>query len=79
MWKTYLLPDSGKSTKRKTKIVKKSLNPVFNELVAVSAKLANINALVSEVVLFNSLLSVARYSWLRRENLGVITFMLMSC
>ncbi|XP_065835429.1 phosphatidylinositol 4-phosphate 3-kinase C2 domain-containing subunit beta-like isoform X2 [Oscarella lobularis] len=29
--KLYLLPDANKSTKRKTKIVKKSLNPTYNE------------------------------------------------
>jgi synaptotagmin-like protein len=29
--KTYLLPDEGKSSKRKTSIKKKTLNPVYNE------------------------------------------------
>ncbi|XP_062513232.1 phosphatidylinositol 4-phosphate 3-kinase C2 domain-containing subunit alpha-like isoform X2 [Corticium candelabrum] len=33
--KLYLLPDSSKSTKRKTKVVRKSLNPTYNESVHV--------------------------------------------
>ncbi|XP_057611977.1 synaptotagmin-like protein 2 isoform X6 [Chionomys nivalis] len=31
--KTYLLPDKGKMGKKKTLVVKKSLNPVFNEIL----------------------------------------------
>ena len=33
--KTYLLPDKKKETKKKTKVVKKSLNPVYNETLKV--------------------------------------------
>ena len=33
--KTYLLPDKKKETKRKTKVVKKTLNPTFNETLKV--------------------------------------------
>lgn len=34
--KTYLLPDKTKQTKRKTAIQRKTLNPVFNEILKVS-------------------------------------------
>ena len=34
--KTYLLPDKKKETKKKTKVVKKSLNPVYNETLKVT-------------------------------------------
>ena len=33
--KTYLLPDKKKETKKKTKVVKKTLYPVFNETLKV--------------------------------------------
>ena len=33
--KTYLLPDKKKETKRKTKVVKKTLNPTYNETLKV--------------------------------------------
>ena len=33
--KTYLLPDPSKETKRKTRIVKKNLDPIFNEVLSV--------------------------------------------
>ena len=33
--KTYLLPDKKKETKRKTKVVKKTLNPTYNEIIKV--------------------------------------------
>ncbi|XP_006895340.1 PREDICTED: synaptotagmin-like protein 2 [Elephantulus edwardii] len=33
--KTYLLPDKGKMGKRKTLVVKKTLNPVYNEILRV--------------------------------------------
>ena len=33
--KTYLLPDKKKETKRKTKVVKKTLNPTYNEILKV--------------------------------------------
>ena len=33
--KTYLLPDKDKSTKKKTSVVKKTINPVFNETLLV--------------------------------------------
>ncbi len=32
--KLYLLPDPNKSTKQKTKITKKTLNPTYNETVS---------------------------------------------
>ena len=32
--KTYLLPDPHKVTKRKTRMVKKSRNPTYNEMVS---------------------------------------------
>lgn len=34
--KTYLLPDKGKMGKKKTLVVKKTLNPVYNEILRVS-------------------------------------------
>lgn len=34
--KTYLLPDKGKVGKKKTLVVKKTLNPVYNEILRVS-------------------------------------------
>ncbi|XP_071954841.1 phosphatidylinositol 4-phosphate 3-kinase C2 domain-containing subunit beta-like [Antedon mediterranea] len=34
--KTYLLPDDQKLTKRKTKIIKKSFNPTFNEMLVMN-------------------------------------------
>ena len=33
--KTYLLPDKKKETKKKTRIIKKTLNPVYNETLKV--------------------------------------------
>ena len=33
--KTYLLPDKKKESKKKTKVVKKTLNPTFNETLKV--------------------------------------------
>lgn len=33
--KTYLLPDKGKMGKKKTLVVKKTLNPVYNEILRV--------------------------------------------
>lgn len=33
--KTYLLPDRGKMGKKKTLVVKKTLNPVYNEILRV--------------------------------------------
>ena len=33
--KTYLLPDKARSTKQKTSVKKKSLNPVYNEVLKV--------------------------------------------
>lgn len=36
--KTYLLPDKGKMGKKKTVVVKKTLNPVYNEILRVSMK-----------------------------------------
>ena len=33
--KTYLLPDKSKESKRKTAVVKKSLNPVFSKTLTV--------------------------------------------
>ena len=35
--KTYLLPDKNRSTKLKTSIKKKTLNPVYNEVLKVGA------------------------------------------
>lgn len=34
--KAYLLPDKGKMGKKKTLVVKKTLNPVYNEILRVS-------------------------------------------
>ena len=38
--KTYLLPDPSKETKRKTRIVKKNLDPIFNEVLSVCEALS---------------------------------------
>ena len=35
--KVYLLPDKSKSGKRKTKVKKHTLNPVFDEILKVSS------------------------------------------
>jgi Ca2+-dependent lipid-binding protein len=37
--KVYLLPDKSKGGKRKTKVKKHTLNPVFDETLKVSSKL----------------------------------------
>lgn len=34
--KTYLLPDKARGTKQKTSVKKKTLNPVYNEVLKVS-------------------------------------------
>ena len=34
--KTYLLPDRGKQSKRKTSVQRKTTNPVFNEILKVN-------------------------------------------
>ena len=39
--KTYLLPDKKKETKRKTKVVKKTLHPTFNETLKVGVARAS--------------------------------------
>lgn len=39
--KTYLLPDPDKLTKRKTKIVKLTTHPTYNEVVGITASIAN--------------------------------------
>ena len=36
--KTYLLPDKKKESKKKTKVVKKTLNPTFNETLKVGVE-----------------------------------------
>ena len=37
--KTYLLPDKSKASKRKTKIKKRTLNPVYDDVLKVSQEL----------------------------------------
>jgi hypothetical protein len=37
--KTYLLPDPDKQTKRKTKVVKDSTHPTYNEVVRIKFQL----------------------------------------
>lgn len=39
--KTYMLPDPEKQTKRKTKVVKDTTHPTYNEVVSIKCNQSN--------------------------------------
>lgn len=52
--KTYLLPDSHKQTKRKTRVVRQSCHPSFMELIVYNIPLANLKRLTLQVSIWHS-------------------------
>ncbi|XP_033099202.1 phosphatidylinositol 4-phosphate 3-kinase C2 domain-containing subunit beta-like isoform X2 [Anneissia japonica] len=52
--KTYLLPDDQKLTKRKTKIVKKSFNPTFNEMLVLNMPWNDVLQRTLQLTVWNS-------------------------
>lgn len=77
--KTYLLPDKGKMGKKKTVVVKKTLNPVYNEILRVSMKCLSRKILNGDLSLWLHLnshvflgsVSTGEVRWRRRKGINI--------
>ena len=52
--KSYLLPDSNKSTKRKTRVARKNLNPTYNQTLTYTMPLSELQQKVLQVTVWDN-------------------------